>query len=551
MSIASNTSIFAYDSTERAMRYITQRHEFQTWQSNAQGSTAIRTSMGDINQHVSLMTMYGLSVGIGTTQLFSRLDVNGNVRVVGNIGIGTTLPTRTLTVVGDVMLTGQWISSLATGTAPMSISSSTIVTNLNADLLDGQQGSYYQNASNINAGTLAVTYGGTGCNILTSSKLLVGNGTAPVTVPTDLHWTGANLGIGSMSPGVKLDVTGSIKASSQLISSVVTGTAPLSVASTTLVSNLNADLLDSQDGSYYRNATNINTGTLAVNYGGTGANTLTANKVLVGNGTTTVIQPTNLHWDNSNLRLGIGVTTPRAPLHVQGMVKIEGSATSAPDMNYVSTYQPNNVLAWWKIGTLAIANGSMMEISGNVSRVDTNDTIYFNMGCDTSGNVRAYSEISRDHIGNTCGIELYRNTTSNQVDVYLYTVSYCWATLRISTHIDINDVVWDVAPSTSVTYYKIYDTITTSNIAMVKTYNNTIGFKTQPRTGYTVDVSGNVGAGEFIGGGSGLTGLSMTNVGFGTLSPLYGGTGSNALSTNKLMVGNGLLLLPAQPLDLV
>lgn len=45
-------------------------------------------------------------------------------------------------------------SSVATGTAPLEVLSTTVVTNLNADLLDGQHGSYYQNAGNLNAGTL-------------------------------------------------------------------------------------------------------------------------------------------------------------------------------------------------------------------------------------------------------------------------------------------------------------------------------------------------------------------------------------------------------------
>ncbi len=37
----------------------------------------------------------------------------------------------------------QFISTLSTGTAPFVVSSTTVVANLNADLLDGQQGSYY------------------------------------------------------------------------------------------------------------------------------------------------------------------------------------------------------------------------------------------------------------------------------------------------------------------------------------------------------------------------------------------------------------------------
>lgn len=63
------------------------------------------------------------------------------------------------------------------------------------------------------------------------------------------------------------------------------------------------------------------TGTLPVSNGGIGATTLTANKVLVGNGTSTILQPTNLHWDNTNSRLGIGTTTPTEKLDVDGNLK--------------------------------------------------------------------------------------------------------------------------------------------------------------------------------------------------------------------------------------
>jgi hypothetical protein len=59
--------------------------------------------------------------------------------------------------------------------------------------------------------------------------------------------------------------------------------------------------------------------TLAVANGGTGAATLTANKVLVGNGTGVVTQPTNLHWDNTNSRLGIRTSAPAlSAMHVYG-----------------------------------------------------------------------------------------------------------------------------------------------------------------------------------------------------------------------------------------
>jgi hypothetical protein len=80
--------------------------------------------------------------------------------------------------------TTQLISTVATGTAPLTVTSTTAVTNLNADLLDGQHGSYYSglvdaeitariaadvtvaanaaNASNLTSGTVAPARLGTG-----------------------------------------------------------------------------------------------------------------------------------------------------------------------------------------------------------------------------------------------------------------------------------------------------------------------------------------------------------------------------------------------------
>jgi hypothetical protein len=66
------------------------------------------------------------------------------------------------------------------------------------------------------------------------------------------------------------------------------------------------------------------TGTLPVANGGTNATTLTANKLMVGNGTSGVITPTNLHWDNTNSRLGIGTASPNESIHSTGSILTNG-----------------------------------------------------------------------------------------------------------------------------------------------------------------------------------------------------------------------------------
>lgn len=90
----------------------------------------------------------------------------------------------------------QFISTATTGTSPLAVSSTTLVTNLNADQVDG----------------------------LDSTDLLLVDGSQALT---------ANWDAGSF------DIT-----AEQFHSDIVTGTSPFTVASTTVVSNLNADLLD-------------------------------------------------------------------------------------------------------------------------------------------------------------------------------------------------------------------------------------------------------------------------------------------------------------------
>ena len=65
-------------------------------------------------------------------------------------------------------------------------------------------------------------------------------------------------------------------------------------------------------------------GVLPVVNGGTNTSTLTANKIMVGNGTSGVLTPTNLHWDNTNSRLGINRIPGGYALDITGDLRITG-----------------------------------------------------------------------------------------------------------------------------------------------------------------------------------------------------------------------------------
>lgn len=86
----------------------------------------------------------------------------------------------------DITATNQLISSVSSGTAPISVSSSTVVNNLNSDLLDDQEGSYYldwTNTTNKPDPTITLLGDATGSATLTD----LASASVTVTVVNDSH----------------------------------------------------------------------------------------------------------------------------------------------------------------------------------------------------------------------------------------------------------------------------------------------------------------------------------------------------------------------------
>jgi hypothetical protein len=146
------------------------------------------------------------------------------------------------------------------------------------------------------------------------------------------------------------------------------------------------------------------TGTLPVANGGTGQNTLTANKVMVGNGTSGVLTPTNLHWNNVSELLGIGTSSPSYKLDVIednepsqtntfAIARFTGSNTVANDINIIGPSTSQVRLNFGRVG--AGQDGEMgynnntrafrLVTKGNVTAVfDSSQRVAINLSAATA-----------------------------------------------------------------------------------------------------------------------------------------------------------------------
>ncbi len=130
------------------------------------------------------------------------------VTLVGFLNPDGSVPLTADWDAGSFKITAeQFESDVAGGTAPFIVASNTVVSNLNADLLDGNEAAAF----------------------LTSlSGAVLVDGSAPLT---------ANWDVGAFT------ITGT-----RFISDIATGTSPFGVSSTTVVTNLNADTVDAIEG---------------------------------------------------------------------------------------------------------------------------------------------------------------------------------------------------------------------------------------------------------------------------------------------------------------
>ncbi|KQS33975.1 hypothetical protein [Dyadobacter sp. Leaf189] len=135
-------------------------------------------------------------------------------QIAGKIGIGVN-PSEELHVLGDILATGQLMSTIAPGVAPLVVSSSTLVTNLNSDLLDGQHGPYYLDWNNFTNYKLVVAGAGLINGGSLSNNVTLDMGTPSTISNNTTNSTSADshthaIATGSLVQGANIVLTGDL-----------------------------------------------------------------------------------------------------------------------------------------------------------------------------------------------------------------------------------------------------------------------------------------------------------------------------------------------------
>lgn len=183
-------------------------------------TTAAQPNITSVGTLSSLSVTANVAAGNLTTG--GALSVTGNANV-GNLGTAQVLASANVTA-------PQFISNISTGTAPLLVSSTTKVANLNADLLDGFDSSTANTANTIalrnSDGNLAANYFiGNGAFLTGIDTSLIANGNSNVTVAANGNVTvsvAGNTGI-AVFTGTGANINGYANVNGNLVAGNIDG----------------------------------------------------------------------------------------------------------------------------------------------------------------------------------------------------------------------------------------------------------------------------------------------------------------------------------------
>jgi hypothetical protein len=181
--------------------------------------------------------------------------------------------------------------------------------------------------------------------------------------------------------------------------------------------------------------------TISIANGGTGLTSLTSGQIPFGNGTSALGASSNLFWDNTNSRLGVGTNTPTTKLEVNGSFKAAGLSYPTSDGTagqYLKTDGSGNI--GFTSSLLAPSYTTTNRDAGTFS----NGALIFNS---TSGNIQASvpdnstvvtSSISNSSGGANFGQPTYSSATQQNVYVQTFTTASAVNLTSISLNTYVN-----------------------------------------------------------------------------------------------------------------
>ena len=167
------------------------------------------------------------------------------------------------------------------------------------------------------------------------------------------------------------------------------------------------------------NASNITTGTLSISRGGIGTTTLSNNQILIGNGSTSILQSSNLSWNNTNNTLsasifsgsGASLTNLNAANITSGTLTINGSGLSSINASNITS----GTLIFFSrggIGTTTLNNNQIL-LGNGTNAINQSINLSFDTSNNRLGICKTSPNYTLDVSGNINGNNLYLQNLSN------------------------------------------------------------------------------------------------------------------------------------------
>jgi len=524
------------------------------------------------------VTSVGTLTGLGVTGNITAGNVNGGNLVSANFVTGTltTAAQPNVTSVGTLTslnVTGNVTANNFVGNVVGNITGNITVPGANTNVIfndDGlanaSTGFTFNKTTNSVAVTGNLSAGNVGGANLVSANFFTGTLTTAAQPNVTSVGTLTSLDVTGNITGGNLNTAGRVVAS-RLESNVATGTSPLIVASTTLVANLNADLLDGYNSSITAVANTVVVRDANANVA---ANVFTGNSIdVTGNaiiGGNLVVSGNIIYTNITDLNIsdpviGLGRGPNNTPLttndgkdrgtemwyyttseksaffgydNTTGKLFAATDITNTADVITVNSYG-NLVVGGLEADTISATSASLtsLGVTGNI----------------TSGNVSGTTGAFTNVSGNGSALTALNasNITTGTLDQSRLANA---ATTLGSTALTLGSTVTTVAGLTSVTSTTFVGALT--GAATSATTAGTVTTAAQPNITSTgtltsLAVTGNITSGNVSGttgaftnvsgNGSALTALNASNISTGTLSQARLANVSTTLGSTTLTLG--------------